>query len=153
MRFWRRQSELGNLDSELRDARPEAPDQLVHSIGERLQPPEVPFRRLRVVMVGLLTVLLLFGFAAFGGVSYAKRGVQAVVTTNGGGNNTINTNSLLGDEDDEGDEGRGDEDDEDDDEPDDDQYGEDDDDGDDDDGGGRGDDDDGDGDGANDSDD
>jgi hypothetical protein len=151
MRFWKRQSELGNLESALRDARPEAPDHLVQSVGERLQPSEVPFRRLRVVLVGLLTGLLLFGFAAFGGVSYAKRGVQSVVTTNGGGNNTINNNED--DEDDEG--GRGEEDDEDDDEPDEDQYGEDDDDGDDDedDGGGRGDDDDGDGDGQSDSDD
>jgi hypothetical protein len=123
MRFWKRQSELGNLESALRDARPEAPDHLVQSVGERLQPPEVPFRRLRVVLVGLLTGLLLFGFAAFGGVSYAKRGAQAVVTNNGGGNFNVNNNG--GEEDDEGGVG-GEEDDEDDDEPDDDQYDEDD---------------------------
>ena len=125
MRFWKRQSELGNLESALRDARPEAPDHLVQSVGERLQPPEVPFRRLRVVLVGLLTGLLLFGFAAFGGVSYAKRGAQAVVTNNGGGNFNINNNGGEDDEDDEGGVG-GEEDDEDDDEPDDDQYDEDD---------------------------
>jgi hypothetical protein len=86
MRFWRRQSELANLESELRDARPEAPDQLVQSVGERL-PREVPLRRLRVVMVGLLTGLLFFGFAAFGGGTYAKDGVEAVITNDGGGNN------------------------------------------------------------------
>jgi hypothetical protein len=112
MMFWRRHSELDNLESELRDARPEAPDQLVKSIGDRLRPREVPLRRLRVVMVVLLTGLLLFGFAASGGVSYAKRGVQAVVTNNGGGNNN---NS-------------GDEDHEDADDPDEDQHEEDDDD-------------------------
>jgi hypothetical protein len=123
MRFWKRQSELGNLESALRDARPEAPDHLMQSVGERLQPSEVPFRRLRVVLVGLLTLLLLFGFSAFGGVSYAKRGAQAVVTNNGGGNFNVNNNG--GEEDDEGGVG-GEEDDEDDDEPDDNQYGEDD---------------------------
>jgi hypothetical protein len=95
MRFWKRHSELANLESELRDARPEASDQLVQSVGERLRPGEVPFRRLRVVMVGLHTGLLLFGFAASGGVSYAEDAVEAVITNDGGGNNNTNNSNNI----------------------------------------------------------
>jgi len=122
MRFWRR-SELAKLESELREARPEAPDHLVASVSDRLEPSTIPYRRLRVVMVGVVTALLLFGFAAFGGVSYATKGALAVVTANGGGGN----NFILGGGDEDDDNG-GRDGDEDDDDPDDDQYDDDDDD-------------------------
>jgi hypothetical protein len=144
MRFWRRRSELGHLESELRDARPEASDQFVQSVSSRLEPRQVPFRRLRIALVAALTLLLLAAFGATGGIGYAKKSAQAVWQANGnGGGNTVQTQRGRDDDDDD----RGGRGDDDDDDPDDDQYDDDDDDDrdddeDDDDGGGRGDDDD-----------
>jgi hypothetical protein len=137
MRFWRRRSELGDLESELRDARPEASDQFVQSVSSRLEPPQVPFRRLRVALVAGLTLLLLAAFGATGGVGYAKKSAQAVWSANGnGGGNTVRGGGNENDDDDNDNGGRGDDDDDD---PGDDQHeedDEDDDDDDDDDGGG-----------------
>jgi hypothetical protein len=153
MKFWKRRSELGNLEAELHDARPEASDQFVQSVSRRLEPRHVPFRRLRIALAAALTLLLLAAFGATGGVGYAMKSAEAVLDVNGnGGGDTLRPLGGGGDEDDD-DGGRGDDDDDGD--PGDDQHEEDDDDGDpgddqheedDDDGGDEDDDDGGDGD-------
>jgi hypothetical protein len=84
--FWRRRNEFAQLEARLRAERPEASDELVRHASEVVQNARRGLRlhRLRLALVGVLTVALVAILSAFGGftvVASGANGARTFVTT------------------------------------------------------------------------
>lgn len=71
MSLWRKRKEFSGLEAHLRDGRPEAPDGLVRSIGDRVRPHPHLRSHGRLVFALALTMIGLGVATAFGGLSFA----------------------------------------------------------------------------------
>jgi hypothetical protein len=132
MRFRKRRTEFEHLEAALRAQRPEPSDELVRRTSVFLANARGSFRlpRLRLALVGMLTVSFLAVMAAFGGLSVAAssaNSAKSFLTTGSFSNNNSqrengrgNGNNSQGNNNSQNNGNNGDDDDDDD--PDDDQY-------------------------------
>ena len=95
MRFWKRDTDIGSIETSLRSQRPRLDRSLESDLMSRISSRPVTRSGYRLVLATGLTVAVFAALASFGGVSYAVSAAKQAVS---GGTNTSSTvtNSSTG---------------------------------------------------------
>jgi len=96
MRFWKRDTDIGGVETSLRSQRPRLDRSLESDLMSRLSSRPASRPGYRLVLATGMTVAVFAALASFGGVSYAVSAAQQAVSGTSGTNTSSTTNSSTG---------------------------------------------------------
>jgi hypothetical protein len=96
MRFWKRDTDIGGVETSLRSQRPRLDRSLESDLMSRLSSRPASRSGYRLALATGMTVAVFAALASFGGVSYAVSAAQQAVSGTSGTNTSSTTNSSTG---------------------------------------------------------